>query len=308
MAQVICTTPRFLQIARSVALAVLVALLHGPLAGCSTSAKLGSFNELSKAGVVYADAANAVIAQAADGSINADSATLVVGREGLSTERRREELSKHSKLLVTQLGLFADIRRHQGLVREYFVALGSLANAGDADSAIGTAASGTLSALGTLSKSFSGLKVGELSVADFAAKATPLIVAKLRVRALEDELRTNGATINRELLVSEGLMAFLAEKIRSDNAAVEGPREAEAVFGPYVRLAPLPADWPATRGTFLRHGVDLASVAAAQDAARKLRLALAAAAEDRLAPGQLQLLVTDLSNLVDILEKVKRKP
>ena len=92
MAQVICTAPRFLQIARSLALTVLVALLHGPLAGCSTSAKLDSFNELSKAGVVYADAANAVIAQAADGSINADSATLVVGREGLSTERRREEL------------------------------------------------------------------------------------------------------------------------------------------------------------------------------------------------------------------------
>lgn len=298
----------FLESTRAAATTVLLGLLYGTITGCTTTAKLSSFGELSKAGVVYVDAANAVIAQAAEGSIAADTATLVVSREGSSSELRRKALAAQSKALTTQLGLFSDIRRHQGLVREYFASLGNLANAGDADSAIGASATGTISALGALSKNFGQLKIGQQSVADFAAQATPLVVRSLRARALEQELRTNGATINRELLVSEGLMAFLAEKIRSDGLAVQGPKEADAVFIPYVREGPLPVDWASRRAAFLRYSADLASVSAAQDAARKLRLALAAAAEDRLEPAQLQLLVNDVSNLVDVLEKVRRSP
>lgn len=299
---------RILQIPRALAFTVLLGLLSGFVTGCSTTAKLNSFAELSKAGIVYVDAANAVITQAAAGSIAADTAVLIVNRQSLPSQLRREGLTAQSKALSHQLGLFTDIRRHQGLVREYFVSLGILANAGEGDSAIGAAASGTISALGALSKGFGNLKIGQQSLPDFATQAAPLVVASLRARALESELRTNGAAINRELLVSEGLMAFLAEKIRSDGLAVQGPREAEAVYIPYVREGPLPADWAATRASFLRYSADLASVTTAQDAARKLRLALAAAAEDRLTPGQLQLLFTDLTNLVEVLEKVKRHP
>ena len=213
-----------------------------------------------------------------------------------------------SQRLRTQLALFGDIHRHQSLLKEYFVALGALANAGDADSAIGSAAGGTITALGKLSAGFADLKVGEQPLSEFASQSVPLIVAALRSKALERELRTNGATINHELLVSEGLMKFLADKIQSDEAAVQGPREAEAVFAPYVANAPLPADWPATRAEFVRHGADLSAVASAQDAARKLRLALVAAAEDHISPGQFQLLTQDLANLVDILEKIRRAP
>jgi hypothetical protein len=292
---------------KTLAYVALLAML-ATVTGCATTARLNSFTELSNAGKAYVDAANAVIAQAADGAIAADSATLVVSRQGASPEQRRQALAKQSKALTEQLALMSDIRRHQNLVKEYFVALGGLANAGDADSAIGSAASGTLSALGTLSKSFGALKIREQPVQDFAAQAVPLVVADLRARALERELRANGATINRELMISEGLMGFLADKIRADARVVQGPREAEAVFIPYTRDGPLPADWAATRATFLRQSVDVASVAMAQDAARKLRLALAAAAEDRLAPGQLQLLISDLANLVDVLEKMKRNP
>jgi len=302
------STRRFLQSTRALAFTLLLGLLYGTITGCSTTAKLNSFAELSKAGIAYVDAANAVIAQAADGSIAADTTTLVLSRERLNRDLRIKGLTNQSDELAKQLDIFSDIRRHQGLVKEYFVSLGALANAGDADSAIGAATSGTIAALGELNKKFGGVKVGELPLADFAAKATPLIVANLRARALEQELRTNGATMNRELLVSEGLMAFLATKIRDDGRTVQNVREAKAVFAPYVDQGPLPADWAATRATFLRYSADLASVGAAQDAARKLRLALAAATEDNLAPGQLQLLVTDLSNLVDILEKVKRRP
>jgi hypothetical protein len=299
--------PAALRLRRLVAIA-LAGLIFAATTGCSTTAKLNSFAELSKVGVAYADTANAVITQAAEGSIAADTATLLVAREDASPQARLRGLTAQSEALRTQLGLFSDIRRHQSLVKEYFVTLGALANAGDADSAIGTAASGTISALGKLSPTFNGLKVGQQPLADFAAQAAPLVVASLRAGALERELRTNGATINHELVVSEGLMAFLADKIKADDAAVQGPQEAQAVFIPYTDDGPLPGDWPARRAAFLQRAADLTSVSAAQDAARKLRLALASAAEDHLAPGQLQLLASDLSNLVDVLEKIKRGP
>lgn len=103
-------------------------------------------------------------------------------------------------------------------------------------------------------------------------------------------------------------MAFLADKIRADDAVVQGPRVADLVVGPFVQDGPLSGDWPAQRTAFLTRSVNLAAVNSAQDAARKLRTALASAAEGQLAPGQLQLLVTDLSALVDVLEQVKGKP
>ncbi|HKU14089.1 MAG TPA: hypothetical protein VJQ52_06810 [Steroidobacteraceae bacterium] len=288
---------------------VALALLCAATTGCSTTAKLNSFAELSRVGVAYSDAANAVIQQAAAGSIAADTATLVVFHElNDDTAARRKALSDQSTALRTQLGLLADIRRHQSLVKEYFVALGALADAGDADSAIGSAASDVIGALGNLSAGFAGQRIGDQTIGAFAAQAVPLVVANLRSRALERELTAHGAAINRELLVSEGLMAFLAAKIKADDEAVQGPKEIDAVFTPFIKGEKLPNDWPATRLAFLEHGVDMAAVGSAQDAARKLRTALAAAAEGRLAPGQLQLLVNDLSTLVDVLEHVKSKP
>jgi hypothetical protein len=274
--------------------------------GCSTTAKLNSFAELSRVGIAYSDAAAAVIEQAAEGSITADTATLVVFHElNDDKDARRKALSDQSKALRTQLALLADIRRHQALLKEYFVALGALADAGEADSAIGDAASGVIGALGKLSAGFAAHRIGEQSVAEFAGQATPLLVANLRSAALERQLRANGAAINRELLVSEALMGFLAAKIQADDAAVQGPKEVDAVFAPFIKGESLPGDWPATRLAFLKHSADVAAVSGAQDAARKVRTALAAAAEGRLAPGQLQLLVSDLSALVEILENVK---
>jgi hypothetical protein len=285
---------------------VALGLVVAVTTGCSTTAKLNSFAELSKVGIAYSDAANAVIEQAAEGSIAADTATLVVFHElNDDKDARRKALSDQSKALRKQLALLADIRRHQALIKEYFVALGALADAGEADSAIGEAATGVIGALGKLSAGFAAQQVGDQTVADFVGQATPLLVANLRSAALERQLRANGAAINRELLVSEALMAFLAQKIQADDAAVQGPREADAVFAPFIRGEGLPDDWPATRLAFLRHSADMAAISSAQDAARKLRTALAAAAEGRLAPGQLQLLVHDLSALVEILENVK---
>lgn len=289
--------------------AILGVLLCTFAAGCSTTAKLNSFAELSKVGVAYSNAADAVVAQAAQGSIDADTATLLVARDLQDDPaKRREAISKQSESLRNQLQVLGDIRRHQGLIKEYFVALGALADAGDADSAIGDAAGGLITSLGKLGPGFANLKVGEQSVPDFARQAVPLVVAHLRSRALEQELRKNGEAINRELLTSEGLMGFLAEKIQADDAAVQGPKEAAEVFTPFISAGNLPADWPAKRRAFLERRVDLSAVGNAQAAARKLRTALAAASEGRLAPGQLQLLVTDLGALVDLLENVKGKP
>lgn len=275
--------------------------------GCTTTAKLNTFSELSKVGIAYSDAAAAVIDQAAEGSIAADTASLLIVRELGDEASRKTAIAAQSKALRTQLDLLASIGRHQSLLKEYFVALGALADAGEADSAIGSAAGGVITALGKLSPGFASLKVGAVPLADFASQATPLLVANLRSRALERELRTNGEAINRELLVSEGLMGFLAEKIRADDAAVQGPKETEAVFAPFIKDGALPGDWPARRLAFLKHSVDMAAVGSAQDSARKLRLALTSASEGHLAPGQLQLLVTDLNALVDILENVKGK-
>jgi hypothetical protein len=276
--------------------------------GCATTAKLNNFSELSKVGVAYSQATGALIDTAALGSIEADTATLLVQRE-LTEDRaaRLKAIDSQSKLLKDQLVILAQIRRHQSLIKEYFVSLGALADAGEADSAIGTAASGVIDSLGKLSPSLASLKVGQQTVADFANKVVPLVVANLRLRALESELRKNGAAINHELMISEGLIAFLAEKIAADDAAVQGPKEADAVYAPFLGTAALPKDWAVTRSAFLKHSADMATINSAQDSARKLRTALMAASEGTVSPGQLQLLVSDLNALTEVLESIKGK-
>ena len=152
-------------------------------------------------------------------------------------------------------------------------------NAGDADSAIGTAASGVVSALGKLSPGLATQKFGAQSVGDFVTQAAPLAVAALRSRALENELRKNGQAIERELMISEGLMAFLAEKIAADDAAIRGPGKPTRSSVPSLARALLPKDWAVQRTAFLKHAVDMSAINSAQDAARKLRTAFIAASE-----------------------------
>ena len=61
-------------------------------------------------------------------------------------------------------------------------------------------------------------------------------------------------------MISEGLMAFLAEKIAADDAAIQGPKETDAVFGPYVGSGTLPKDWAVQRTAFLKHAVDMSAI------------------------------------------------
>src|SRR5215212_690163 len=78
-----------------------LALVCAATTGCTaTTAKLNSFSELSKVGVAYSDAAEAVVDEAATGSIAADTATLVVFHElNEDKDARRKALTEQSKAL-----------------------------------------------------------------------------------------------------------------------------------------------------------------------------------------------------------------
>ena len=222
------------------------------LAGCATTAKLNAFGELSKVGVAYADAADAVIAQAAGrqhcggyGGAGRD-APRHPGRRPAThdADRSIERYERSSR----SLAIFNAINRSSRItswrwVRWRMPAIRIRRSA--------TAAGDTITALGKLSSGFAGKTMAanpcRFCRPERSARGCRAPVSRPRARVEgqrgHHQSRARG---------SEQLMGFLADKIKSDDAAFEGPREAAAVFGPYTANAPLPADWPAQRSAFLR--------------------------------------------------------
>jgi hypothetical protein len=296
------------------------------LTGCATTPRLNNFEILSKAGTAYADAMVAKIDYAQQLGIRADSAVLIEARSQIlaaafatAAKDGRQQLSEQATedvsagllaaleasngKLKEQIAVMAETRRHVALMADYFEALALLAGAGDADSAIGEAASNLVAQMASISTSLGSVRVGDQTLAEFTGTGVPLVVSGLRARKLEEQLRKNGQAIDRELKALEGLATFLAEKIKSDDRAVSGPREAEAVWTPYGDTGSLPADWADRRAFFLTRSADVARFAQLQDAASNLRLALRAAAEGLLSVDQLSSVVTDMKRLEDLADE-----
>jgi len=285
--------------------AVLVLTLLSFVASSCGAARTNQFKQFSQAGTTYTTAVIDLIDASGSTTIDADSLELVEDREHLTTEQRKR-IVDHNKELRTRLAILGDMKRHAHLLNSYFEVLGALADS-NAPSQIGSAADGVVQALGKIHPSIQNAKIGEAPVANFVGDVTQIVVAHFKAAALEAELKKRAKTIERELDLQQAALSALAQQMRVDLQAQINRQESKDIVLPFVADGPLPGAWSSERRDLLQSQLSLASVDGAADAARKLKIAFVALAEGRFQLVDVPALLSDINEIVSLIEKVEGK-
>lgn len=277
------------------------------LAGACETIKLPDYQRFADAGVGYADAVPGVLDSAFVEAVRADSGVLRRMREQVPDvsvrSQRLADSTEKLRVRQQQLGKLAD---HAQLLRGYFVQLQALAST-DADAAVGSRTQVIVDRLTALQPEIAGIEIDGKRVGQAAGGVAQLAVAAMRARALEAELRRNGATIRQAIALQRGALEILADQTRANAASAQRAEERDRVALPYVRAGDLPRDWDGQRLDSLRATPSLDAVLAAEAAAKSLDAALAAVARDRPEDFSVDQLVRDVKRLQSLAERAFRR-
>jgi hypothetical protein len=286
--------------------AVLVLMSLSLMASSCAAVRINQFKQFSQAGTSYSNAVVDLLDASASPAIDTDSMELVKDRESFTTEKRKNAILDHNKALRERLLILGDLKRHARLLSSYFEVLGTLAES-NAPSEVGSASEGVVQALGKLHPSIQNAEIGHASVASFVGGVTQIVVGHFKAAALESELKKRAPTIERELDLQQAALSALAEQMRVDLQAQLNQQESNDIVLPFVTDGPLPGSWSGERKQILQSQLSLASVNAAADAARKLKIAFVALAEGRFQLVDVPTLLGQISEVVSLIEKIEGK-
>jgi len=279
---------------------LLVLVLAAAAAGCGLSTHTARLDEVAKAGIAYADRIPPLLDRAFALAMGVDSGALVEARRDLPEDERRRMLDDFDAGMAERLTEYAAAKRHNALLRAYFVALRTLARPeGPRD--IGNAAKQLTAALGKLSPRLKKARMGDVSVSGLVEPAADIAVASFRSEALRRELEARGQYIERELALQQALVTALARQIRADREVLSARFRNDEVLKPYVSAARLPKTWPARRIQSLRDTADVEAARAAEQAIRSLRNAYVEALEGRLDAVRAAELATTVEGFVELV-------
>ena len=271
--------------------------------GCAVATDTVRLDTVAKAGIAYAGKAAPLLDQAFELAAAVDSGALVAARRGLSSEQRRDRLREFDAVMTERLKEYAAAKRHNDLLRAYFLALRTLLKP-DGPKGIGAAAKRLTTELGKLSPRLRKARMGDVSVIGLIEPVTRITVSSFKSAALRQEIEARGPTIERELALQEALVTALARQIRADREVLSARFRNDEVMVPYVSAARLPKTWPARRLRSLRGPGDVEAAQAAEKAIRSLRKAYVAALEGRLDPAQAAELATTVEGFVELVSRL----
>lgn len=272
-------------------------------AGCASSTDTARLDEVARAGIAYADKIPPLLDRAFALTVGVDSGALVEARRDLPEDRRRQVLHDFDAAMAGRLAEYAAAKRHNALLRSYFVALRTLLEP-DGPKGIGNAAKRLTAALGKLSPRLRKAHMGDVSVSGLVEPAAGIAVASFRSEALRRELEARGESIERELALQEALVTALARQIRADREVLSARFRNDEVLEPFVSAARLPKTWPARRLRSLRENGDVEAARAAEQAIRSLRNAYVEALEGRLDAARAAELATTVEGFVELVSRL----
>ena len=272
-------------------------------AGCATSTVSARLDKVARAGIAYADKIPPLLDRAFTLAVGVDSGALVEARRDLPEDRRRQMLDDFDAAMAGRLAEYAAAKRHNALLRSYFVALRTLLEP-DGPKGIGNAARRLTAELGRLSPRLKKARMGDVSVSGLIEPAASITVASFRSGALRRELEARGQAIERELALQEALVTALARQIRADREVLSVRFRNDEVLEPYVSAARLPRTWPARRLRSLRDTDDVEAARAAEQAIRSLRNAYVEALEGRLDAARAAELATTVEGFVELVSRL----
>jgi hypothetical protein len=273
------------------------------LGGCAT-ARLNQFRSFSQAGIAYTRASQTLTNQAGAASISADSAILVRNRVDLPPDERRKAVMTSDSLLKQRLMILHQLNNHAQLLQRYFQTIADMVDS-SAGQDLGSAAKGVYDSLAVLGKPLQTAAIGKERVADFIPAVINIVVADIKVKALNTELKTRAPLIERELATQEAALNALTKDLQDNLAIKLNIDETQDVIGPYAAADGLPSDWPDRREQVLTANVAVQSASDAARAAKALRESFARLVAGTLTEGAISDLIQDINSILDLASKIK---
>ena len=273
------------------------------LDGC-VGTRLAQFKDFSQAGASYIKATDSFFDEAGLAAIRGDTAILLKARADLSEPQRRSQIQKNDTLLRQRLLILRQIKAHNRLLGEYFDVLGQMADS-KAPASLRTAAQGIYDSMAGLSPALKSANIGGFSVGDALPGALPIVIAPMKARVLERELKSRALLIERELALQEAALTVVTQELKTDLAVELNTQETTEIIDPYALHTDLPGDWPAKRETLLIAVSASENVGAAADAAKKLRLSFQKLVANELTSQGLSSLISDIYSTFNLPGKDK---
>jgi len=290
---------RHTQVARK-GLVILWAVAAG---GCA-SARVAQFHSFAEAGRAYVKASQVVLDEAGTAAIDADSVVALRGREALDASGRRAHLIEQDKLLATRLLLLKQIGRHGRLLESYLDTLQALADS-DAPETVGTAAKAAFDSVAKLSPSIKDASIGDVKVESLIPPAASFVVGRLKLKALENELKARSQAVERELALQEAALKAITSSLETDLMARLKSQQTDVVRL-YAADGELGDAWVERRRQVLQAQVSAQSAGKAAEAAAELRNSFVALVERRLTETSIQQVIANINSVLDLIDQVRK--
>ncbi len=273
------------------------------LSSC-VSQQLNRFSGFADAGSSYCEAMHKLTREAGLIAIDADSELLLEDRDLFSQDERREIYKERTQALEELLATLSSIRDHTSLLERYFTSLSQLSGT-KSQSALNGQLESVISSLRSIHPGLENASIGNASVKDFMGAASPMMISVFKQKKLGEELRKNGATIERELELQQALLTALTEQMKSDLELMLKMKDFQTVSQPFINAARMPDNWKEKRKEILTTYLMLDAADKARSAAGELKNAWLNLLGSSDGIPDFRLLFDDIGAMIDLVEMVR---
>ena len=293
--------------------AIIIPIVAMSLLGAcaSNEARVGQFDDFAKAGAAYTESVDTLLDASLLTMIRADNQVLIRTRSLVSDQSdRADSLREHDDETIERGQVLGDIRRQTDILKDYFLAVGLLANSeegsavADATSGLSQSAKTLAGKLRQLSGKIDETTFGEQSIDPLLDNFAEVAVAAKQRKDLEEALKATAKPVSESIEIHKAALEAIRDQMTADFEVLSEQERTERIGLPFVNDGDLPNDWGQRRTDWLRSRLEIAELDSAVAASDKLQLAFQALLENRAEGQSFDLLLRDLNGLVDVVEKL----
>lgn len=280
---------------------IAIAIATTCLSACRST---DEYKKLAQAGTNYYNALNQLLDLAVETRIDESSEELLLqDRENNQTSDDYNDFSDSDR---NRIDLINRLKKHNSLLSKYFKLLQDLAGS-DAPDRTQTAIGGVVDNLNTIGKT---LRTSNLIENKEVFQGIGKLIVSSKIRgALKEELEKRNQTIMLELKTQQELLNALSTQIKGELKGIQDRQELRLVINPFLEPTPIADEdtWIATRRELLTQEVTAAELETASQALGDFQNIFQDFVEGRSSSGRINALLTDIENLLSVIEKLKTK-
>lgn len=280
---------------------VTVAILTTFLSGCRST---GEYKKLAEAGTNYSNALNELLDLAVATRINESSEELLL--QDRTINRTFDNYKKFSDSDSNLIDLVNRLKKHNSLLSKYFQLLQDLAGS-NAPERTQTAIGGVIDNLNTVGQT---LRTSDLIKNKDVFQGIGKLIVSSQIRgALKEELEKRNQTIIIELKTQQELLNILSTQIKSELKGIQDRQELRLVIEPLLKPTVIDSEdaWITTRRKLLTQEVTAAELETASQALGDFQSIFQDFVEGRSSSARIDSLLTDIEDLLSVIEKLKTK-